>query len=971
MSVLPMVVKHTQALLTPLESICFDGVKHTSWLTITCPHSAHGTACIFGNACASLAESKQSVAKKAITFMMHTYNFSIIDANYQAADYASILCALERESYLTTQERVLNIQEPIHPSPLVVDQDCLTPRGKQFQIPTMYHSFPPKKRKARSSFGSVATYLISVACMFKGLSDPSEQVFSGESVGAAISVGQEMPTAALTLPPVECCSKCSAIRFFFEPLGFCCSDGEVEIASNSFPSELIRLFTSQDDDAVHFRTYSRLYNNLFAFSSLGGDFDSCTQKGIYVFKLHGQIYHFIPNLLPTNDNPKFLQLYFYDAQHESENRLNLFPELRADVIAILMEIMQHNPYAKFFKSLRELDVVEDTEIRLNKDPVLDQRVYNAPTAEEVAVIWAEDSATSVTGGPHIIVHGKAEREHRIMHYYGCYDPLQYPLLRPYGDCGWHHGLKKTGSGGRRQRALAQQNFAAALATDVDTFLAGEASVAAQVKTSRTQISCRAYYAYLLQMRPRNYILRACRLFQQFIVDMYVKLENTRLDFFRHNQAKIRAELYQGILDCFEGGENSGANMGHRVILPPTFLGGPRDMKRRYLNALTLVQRYGKPDLFITMTCNPNWPEIKACLAPGELAQHRPDIVARVFRAKLLKLKKMLFEDSVLGEVAAYTYVVEFQKRGLPHAHLLLIMKPSYKIKEPDAFDKFISAEIPDESNSHLRRIVLSHMMHGPCGKANTECPCMKHKSCPGTCKYGYPKAFREETSTHENGFPLYRRRNSGQNPIIRKFAMDNRWVIPYNPYLSALFDCHLNVEVCSTIQAVKYIYKYVYKGHDKISFAVSNQKESKPVDEITQFQTGRWVSPCEAAWRIFSFDLFEMYPPVLPLQVHLPNAQTVQFNPTEQLARIVASDARSRTSLTEFFKVNAAESGAAQLLYSEFPEHYVWTASAKTWTKRVHKRFVVGRLIFVVPAEGERYFLRLLLANVVRLTIKH
>ncbi|XP_057249904.1 uncharacterized protein LOC130591037 [Beta vulgaris subsp. vulgaris] len=315
-----------------------------------------------------------------------------------------------------------------------------------------------------------------------------------------------------------------------------------------------------------------------------------------------------------------------------------------------------------------------------------------------------------------------------------------------------------------------------------------------------------------------------------------------------------------------------------------------------------------------MTCNPNWPEIKEHLAPGEQAQHRPDLVARVFRAKLIALKKLIVEDSVLGEIAAYTYVVEFQKRGLPHAHLLLIMKPSYKVKEPNVFDKFISAEIPDESNPHLRKIILSHMMHGPCGAANPECPCMKHKSSPGVCKYGYPKTFQEETSTHENGFPLYRRRNDGQNPIIRKFAMDNRWVIPYNPYLSALFDCHLNVEVCLTIQAVKYIYKYVYKGHDKISFAVSAQQDPKPVDEIQQFQTGRWVSPCEAAWRIFSFDLFEMYPPVLPLQIHLPNAQTVQFKPQEQLAGIVANDTRTRTSLTEFFKMNATHDDASHFV---------------------------------------------------------
>jgi len=49
------------------------------------------------------------------------------------------------------------------------------------------------------------------------------------------------------------------------------------------------------------------------------------------------------------------------------------------------------------------------------------------------------------------------------------------------------------------------------------------------------------------------------------------------------------------------------------------------MKRRFLNALTLVQKYGKPDLFITMTCNPNWPEIKNNLVKGEHAENRPDL----------------------------------------------------------------------------------------------------------------------------------------------------------------------------------------------------------------------------------------------------------------------------------------------------------------------------------------------------------
>lgn len=167
------------------------------------------------------------------------------------------------------------------------------------------------------------------------------------------------------------------------------------------------------------------------------------------------------------------------------------------------------------------------------------------------------------------------------------------------------------------------------------------NVASQSKRRKVEkeISCREYYAFLLQIRTSTCILLACRLLQQFIVDTYVKIENTRLDFLRHNQETIRADLYQGLLDTLEVGESNAANVGHRVILPPSFIGGPRDLKRRYLNAMALVQKFGKPDLFAIMTCNPNWPEIKQELAPGEKAQNRPDLIARIFRAKLLAAKK--------------------------------------------------------------------------------------------------------------------------------------------------------------------------------------------------------------------------------------------------------------------------------------------------------------------------------------------
>lgn len=192
--------------------------------------------------------------------------------------------------------------------------------------------------------------------------------------------------------------------------------------------------------------------------------------------------------------------------------------------------------------------------------------------------------------------------------------------------------------------------------------------------------------------------------------MYIKLENTRLDYYRLKQSQIRAELYQGIVDSVLGGESRGSMVGKKIVLPASFVGGPRDMRRRYLDAISLVQRFGKPDLFITMTCNPDWKEIKDALKEGQLAQDRPDLTARVFRANLKDLKDQLFKKQIFGKVAAHVHVIEFQKRGLPHAHMLIILKSEFKITSPDHFDNFVCAEIPDPDKfPDLYEKVAKHM----------------------------------------------------------------------------------------------------------------------------------------------------------------------------------------------------------------------------------------------------------------------
>lgn len=96
------------------------------------------------------------------------------------------------------------------------------------------------------------------------------------------------------------------------------------------------------------------------------------------------------------------------------------------------------------------------------------------------------------------------------------------------------------------------------------------------------------------------------------------------------------------------------------------------MYERYQNAMAIVRELGKPDLFVTFTCNPKWPEIKDHLFQGQSATDRPDLCCRVFHLKLEALIADL-TSGMFGKVIAYIYTIEYQKRGLPHAHILIIL----------------------------------------------------------------------------------------------------------------------------------------------------------------------------------------------------------------------------------------------------------------------------------------------------------
>ncbi|GBM37873.1 hypothetical protein AVEN_193391-1 [Araneus ventricosus] len=197
--------------------------------------------------------------------------------------------------------------------------------------------------------------------------------------------------------------------------------------------------------------------------------------------------------------------------------------------------------------------------------------------------------------------------------------------------------------------------------------------------------------------------------------------------------------------------------------------------------MAIVRKYGRPDLFVTFTCNLTWPEILNALENRQRPENRPDTVVRISKMKLTELLDDILKINVFGKVIAYIHAIEFQKRGLPHAHILLTLDPCSKIRNKDDIDSFLCAELPNQSaNPRLFEILSKCLIHGPCGTVNPNSPCMRD----GTCSKNFPKALNEATEENVNGYPIYQRR--AREPVKVEHEIDNRWIVPYNPRLIRL-----------------------------------------------------------------------------------------------------------------------------------------------------------------------------------------
>lgn len=303
----------------------------------------------------------------------------------------------------------------------------------------------------------------------------------------------------------------------------------------------------------------------------------------------------------------------------------------ANELKVLLDIC--NPLVKTYRMVRDRCHVlneENVKLRLIGTRQTDGRTHNLPIVSEVAAIVFGDFDGSFDNRD-IIVEMKNGVLKRINEQHPSYLPHQYPLLFPYAEDGYRVGIAHRGI------------------TDTKS-------------CSRSTLTMREFFSYLIQQRVSQFslLLNARKLFQQFLVDGYTMIEAERLYYIRNQQKKFRVSSATKLSKAFDDGNSDASQIGNGFTLLSSFTGGSRYMMQNYLDAMAICKRFGYPDLFLTFTCNPKWPEINRFMTKFDLKpEDRPDIMSRVFKIKFDLLIKHLKDKKLFGDIQAsmFTYLI--------------------------------------------------------------------------------------------------------------------------------------------------------------------------------------------------------------------------------------------------------------------------------------------------------------------------
>ncbi|XP_074322989.1 uncharacterized protein LOC141659946 [Apium graveolens] len=416
---------------------------------------------------------------------------------------------------------------------------------------------------------------------------------------------------------------------------------------------------------------------------MGGKVDHSINVGRapYVYRLNGQNHHVFGTLIPDEgDDLKFCQLYIYDTEHEVENQMKWVKVDDGEAIdteiveGLVLMLDDTNQLVKKFHYVRDRfkeQPIRDLKIKLKVSRSESGRENIIGPSDEVACVMVGDIDTTM-GERDIIAEKKADENdrdivmeksnknlERISYVHPSLMALQYPILFPFGEDGYHDEIPYVDS-----------------------------------ETKKTQEN--HHERILLLSVTRLHVRLGGRLYQQYVVDAYSCIEQARLWWLRTHKTNLRSDLYTTLAKKVVNGGVDAANVGKGFVLPTNFLGSKRYMQQNFQDTLAVCRVVGHPDVFLTMTFNSQWNEINEMMKslPGCSAHDSPDIIARVFHLKLEQLIDDIKNKRYFGNCIG----VEFQKRGLPHVHMLIWLDAESKRNLTANVDKYVSAEIPDPIN---------------------------------------------------------------------------------------------------------------------------------------------------------------------------------------------------------------------------------------------------------------------------------
>jgi Helitron helicase-like domain at N-terminus len=410
-------------------------------------------------------------------------------------------------------------------------------------------------------------------------------------------------------PPQWCnhCSYCGALLLNAESNGFCCSKGK-KITPRLPPLPQRLLSISKDRNLS---PYSRRLNSLFSFTAIGSSkgFQSF-QTGVWNVAITGRTYH---RIFDISNTEHCLHWYLYDEQDRNLEAIDRKIPL-SWINAISHDLDDYNPYVHHLRHF-------STTWQHNPTAISALELFDASPSGDFAAVMHANDCVDVQPRSIVIWHNSENDPSFIPIFSRHYEPLQYPVLFPHGTLGW--GL-----------------------TSLDN----------DQLSNNLNFTQREWYKNQLLCDDR--FLLFGRLTSEYLCDMYSRIEEERLLFIRkgrlHQAHEVNPDVEDEHID---------------IHLPISFLGSREWSSSETADSLALAREFGPPTFFITMTCNSDWPEIVNRLQPGETAYNIPIIVARAFKQRLHRLLNIL--NTKFGTLLYVIHIIEFQKRGFPHAHIVV------------------------------------------------------------------------------------------------------------------------------------------------------------------------------------------------------------------------------------------------------------------------------------------------------------